>query len=163
RLPASPSTFYAEDLLEAGPRGDTCGQTLTLADAVNFAREVGELNPRTLNIEFAKQTPVGERVVPPMLIFCLGFAEFLQTLLTAPMPSSGFAGHLGDSWRAFRPALIGDTIRTRHRPLDCRPSRSHPGQAIIRFGLQFLNQRDEVVQDGQVTMMIPSREGTSES
>ena len=124
---------------------------------VNFAREVGELNPRFLNAEFAAGTAVGERTVSPMLIFSLGFAEFLQELLSVPMPDSGFAGHLGDAWRVHRPVCVGDTISCRHRPLSCRPSKSRAGQAIVEFGLQFLNQRDEVAQDGVVAMMIPTR------
>lgn len=155
--PDSPPVFFAEDLLRCGPRGETRGQTLAEADVVHFAREVGELNRRALNQEFAAQTAVGERQVSPMLIFCLGFAEFLQALLTVPMPDSGFAGHLGDSWRVYRRVLIGDTISCRHRPLSCRPSKSRPGQAIVGFGLQFLNQREEVVQDGAVAMMISAR------
>ena len=156
-LPDSPAIFFAEDLLRSGPRGETSGQTFTEADVLNFAREVGELNPRFLNAGFATGTAAGERPVPPMLIFCLGFAEFLQSLLSAPMPDSGFAGHLGDAWRVYRPVRVGDTIICRHRPLSCKKSKSRPGQAIVEFGLQFLNQRSEVVQDGVVAMMIPTR------
>ncbi|MCH2185423.1 MaoC family dehydratase N-terminal domain-containing protein [Myxococcota bacterium] len=156
-LPDSPAIFFAEDLLHSGPRGETSGQTFTEADVLSFAREVGELNPRFLNAEFAARTAAGERLVPPMLIFCLGFAEFLQALLSAPMPDSGFAGHLGDTWRVYRPVRVGDTIICRHRPLSCKNSKSRPGQAIVEFGLQFLNQHSEVVQDGVVAMMIPTR------
>lgn len=163
KLPTSPSIFYAEDLVDSGPRGRTTGQTVTLADAVQFAREVGDLDPRTLNKEFAQKTANGQRTVPPMFVFCLGFAEFLEQLLTAPMPSAGFAGHLGDSWRAFQPVVVEDTIRTRHRPLGFRPSKSRPGQAIVRYGLQFINQRNELVQDGEVSFMIPSRDAHQES
>ena len=155
--PESPTVFFAEDLLGSGPRGGTRGQTFTEADMVNFAREVGELNPRFLNAEFAAGTALGERSVSPMLVFSLGFAEFLQALLLVPMPDAGFAGHLGDAWRVYRPVCVGDTISCRHRPLSCKPSKSRPGQAIVEFGLQFLNQRDEVVQDGVVAMMIPTR------
>jgi acyl dehydratase len=158
-LPRSPSLFYAEDLLESGPRGETFGQTVTETDVVAFAREVGELNPRYLNAEFARRSLFGERIAPPMLIFCLGFAEWLQVLLRTPMPSSGFAGHLGDSWRFFRPVRIGDTIRTRHRPLSCERSKGRPDQAILQFGIQVVNQHEEVVQDGRVVMMISGRPG----
>jgi acyl dehydratase len=157
QLPDSPSIFHAEDIFESGPRGETPGQTVTETDVVAFAREVGELNPRYLNAEFARRALFGERIAPPMLVFCLGFAEWLQVLLRTPMPSSGFAGHLGDSWRFFRPVRFGDTIRTRHRPLSCERSRSRPGRAIVHFGLQMINQSDEVVQDGQVVMMMNAR------
>ena len=155
--PAAPEIFYAEDLLESGPRCESPGRTVTEGDVVAFARETSELNPRMLDAIFARATPFGERMASPMLVFCLSFSEFLRTLLDLPMPSSGFAGHLGDSWRFFQPVRMGDTIRTRHRAVSVSPSRSRPGQAIVRFGLQVLNQRDELVQDGEVAMMIPSR------
>ena len=73
------------------------------------------------------------------------------------MPEGGFAGHLGDSWRVFAPLHLGDTIRTRYRTLSCRPSRSRPEMAIVCFGVQLLNQRSVLVQDGEVVMMIPRR------
>jgi acyl dehydratase len=155
--PTPPRVFHAEDILEDGPRGETLGQTVTEADVVCFAREMGELNPRYLNAEFARKTPFGERIAPPMLTFCLAFAEFLGDLLELPMPSSGFAGHLGDAWRFLRPVRIGDTIRTLHRPLSCEPSRSRPDRAIVQFGIQIVNQHDQVVQEGRVAMMIPAR------
>ncbi|MEE3326456.1 MAG: MaoC/PaaZ C-terminal domain-containing protein [Myxococcota bacterium] len=158
KCPDAPSVFYAEDLLDMGPRGETQGQTLTEVDRVNFAREVGELNPRALNAAFAAQTPAGELQASPMLIFCLGFSEFLQALLTVPLPDTGFAGHVGDSWRVYRRVCAGDTLVCRHRPLSCTPSKSRPDLAIVEFGLQFLNQRGEVVQDGVVVMMIPTRD-----
>ena len=52
---------------------------------------------------------------------------------------------------------MGDTIRTRHRPVRCTPSRSRPEMSVVHFALQLINQRDELVQDGEVAMWIPSR------
>jgi len=158
KLPDTPGVFFAEDLMPHGPRGETRGQTVSASEMVNFAREMGELNPRTLDARFAAKTPAGELQVSPMLIFCQGFAEFLQSLLKAPLPEAGFAGHVGDSWRVHRRVIPGDLIVCRHRPLSCRPSRSRPGLAIVEFGLQFLNQREEVVQDGGVVLMVPTRD-----
>jgi acyl dehydratase len=73
------------------------------------------------------------------------------------MPTAGFAGHLGDTWNFFRPVLADDAIRVVHKPLSCVRTRSRPEMAVVRFGLQMVNQRDVVVQDGEVSMMIPGR------
>ena len=155
--PEPAAVLFADDLLSQGPRGETPGQTLMRSDMVDFVREVGEINPRSLNVGFASRTPAGRLQASPMQVFCLGFAEFLQALLAVPLPDAGFAGHVGDTWRVYRRVSEGDTLTCRHRPVSCRPSRSRPEQAIVEFGLQFLNQRDEVVQDGVVAMLIPTR------
>ena len=159
RRDALPRPAFAEDVLDAGPRGESLGWTVTEADVVGFARFTGERNPLYCNEVFARSTRFGGRIAPPMLCFCLAFSDYLDALLSVEMPSAGFAGHLGDSWRFFAPVHVGDTIRVRHRPVRCVASRSRPGMAIVGFGLQLLNQRDEVVQDGEVAMMLPSRAG----
>ena len=158
KRPDTSRVFFAEDLMGDGPRGETPGWDLSTADMESFAREMGESNPRTLDARFAAKTPAGALQASAMFVFCRGFAEFLQSLMEVPLPDAGFAGHVGDSWRVYRRVLVGDRIVCRHRPISCRPSRSRPGLAIVEFGLQFLNQREEVVQDGVVVMMIPTRD-----
>jgi len=149
--------LYAEDMLEAGPRGQSLGRTLTETDVVGFATEVGELNPSYLNAEFARETRDGARIVPPMLTFCIGFGDFLRALLALPLPSSGSAGHVGDHWRRFAPVYIGDTLTTRYKTLSAQRTRSRPERSLVRFGLQLLNQREEVVQEGETRMLMNAR------
>jgi acyl dehydratase len=170
-LPAPPRTWpledwtppppgdicYAEDLPERGPRGEGVGRTITESEVVGFATEVGETNPLYLNRVFAEGARFGERIAPPMLTFCLSFSDYLDALLSMPLPSTGFAGHLGDSWRFHAPVAIGDTIRGRYRTLSATPSKSRPEMAVVEFGLQVLNQHDVVVQQGSVMMMIARR------
>ncbi|MAG34175.1 MAG: hypothetical protein CL908_25120 [Deltaproteobacteria bacterium] len=157
------SPLLAEELVEKGPRGESLGRTVTEADIVGFANFTGELNPVYLNEVFAASARFGSRIAPPMWSFCLGFGDYLRELLAISMPSSGFAGHLGDSWRFLAPIRIGDTIRTRHKPLSYKPSRSRPGMGVVEFGLQLLNQRDEIVQDGRVAMMMTAGGATTEA
>jgi acyl dehydratase len=154
------SPLYAEDLIERGPRGESLGRTVTEADIVAYASFTGELNPAYLNADFAGAGRFGARIAPPMWTFCLGFGDYLRDLLSVAMPSTGFAGHLGDAWRFRAPVHVGDTIRTRHKPVSCTPSRSRPEMAIVEFALQILNQRDEIVQDGRAIMMIAARAGS---
>jgi len=156
RAPETSDVLYADDLVEVGPRGECLGRTLTEADIVNFTGLVGELNPLYLDQEFARKSIFGARVAPPMLTFCLAFSDFLRDFLTARMASRGFAGHLGDHWRWLAPIHPGDTLRTRHKPIGSQRSRSQPDMGIVRFGIQIVNQRDEIVQDGETIMMIPA-------
>jgi acyl dehydratase len=144
-------------MVEFGPRGESIGRTVTETDLVNYTNFTGELNPAFLNAEFARAGRFGARIAPPMWTFCLGFGDYLRDLLSVSMPSSGFAGHLGDSWRTLGPVYVGDTLRTRHRPLSFKPSSSRPGMGVVEFGLEIVNQRNEIVQDGRVAMMMSAR------
>lgn len=149
--------MYAEDLIDHGPRGRSSGRTVTEGEITAFARHCGELNPLYLDDEFARKSVFGARAAPPMWTFCLAFSDFLRDLLSVPMPSKGFAGHLGDAWTLFEPIRVGDTLRTHHEPLDMKRSRSNPGMAIVRFGIQVVNQHDRVAQAGETVMLIPAR------
>lgn len=159
RRDAGPRPLFAEDLLEFGPRGESPGRTLSEADVVGFTNWSAERRPLYLNEPFARRGRFGGRVVPPILTFCLGFGDFLRDLLSAELPATGLAGHLGDTFRCFAPVRVGDTVRTRHRPIRVTLSRGRPEMCVVHFGLELLNQRDERVQDGEVAMFIPTRAG----
>lgn len=157
--PGNLGTMAAEDLLEHGPRGASRVRTVTETDVVNFANFTGELNPLYLDAVFASGALFGERIVPPMLCFCLAFSTWLRELLRLPLGGgeSG-AGHLGDRWQFVAPVRIGDTLEVRYRPLSLRRTRSQPSRGVATFGLQLLNQREEVVQQGEVDMMLDMRD-----
>jgi len=159
-LPSVEGGLTAEDLLEQGPRGECPVRTVTETDVVRFASFTGDLNPLYIDEPFAQRSIFRGRIAPPMLCFCLGFSAWLQELLRRPMAGGGGgnAGHLGDRWRFFAPVRIGDTLAVRHRPLCVRRTRSQPNRGVMTFGLQLVNQRGELVQDGEVDMMLPMRD-----
>jgi acyl dehydratase len=154
---AVPLPIFADDMVEVGPRGESLGRTVSETDLVQWTNFTGELNPAFLNAEFARGGRFGARIAPPMWVFCLGFGDYLRDLLSVSMPSSGFAGHLGDSWRMIAPVYVGDTLRTRHRPVSFQASGSRPGMGIVEFALHVVNQRGEIVLDGRVVMMMSAR------
>ena len=157
--PAAGSTFCAEDLLEHGPRGGSPVRTVTEADVVGFVNFTGELNPLYIDAVFAERALFGQRMAPPMLCFCLGFSSWLRELLQ--LPSEGGdqpAGHLGDRWQFVAPVFVGDTLEVRHKPLSVRRTRSQPTQGVMTYGLQLVNQREKVVQQGEVDMMLAMRD-----
>lgn len=155
--PVGSTPLFAEDLVERGPRGESLGRTIAEADVVGFTNLTAERCPVYLNRVFAERGRFGGPIVPPMWTFCLAFGDFLRDLLALSLPSTGLAGHLGDSFRCFAPVRIGDTIRTRHRPVRSTPSRGRPDMSVVHFAIEVLNQRDELVQDGEVAMWIPGR------
>jgi acyl dehydratase len=157
--PDGASRFTAEDLLDHGPRGASPVRTITEADAVGFANFTGELNPLYLDAVFAESALFGRRIAPPMLCFCLGFSSWLRELLRLPGDGSEqSAGHLGDRWQFVAPVFVGDTLEVRHKPLSVRRTRSQPSRGVMTYGLQLVNQRGEVVQQGEVDMMLEMRE-----
>ena len=163
--PDGASLTTAEDLLAHGPRGGLSVRTLTEADVVNFTGFTGELNPLYLNAVFAEQALFGRRTVPPMLCFSLGFAVWLREFLRlrGGAGKSTSAGHLGDRWQFVAPVYVGDTLEVRHRPLSVRRTRTDPGRGIMTFGLQLVNQKQYVVQQAEVDMMLDMRVGSPDA
>jgi acyl dehydratase len=155
---SGPAAWGAEDVVQHGPRGATPVRTLTETDIVQWVDFTGDLNPLYLNAPFAERALFGERTAPPMLCFSLGFAVWLRQLLRLPLGGDeSSAGHLGDRWWFVAPVRIGDTLEVRYRPLRLRRTRSQPSRAVVTFGLQLVNQRGEVVQQGEVDMMLAMR------
>jgi acyl dehydratase len=133
-------------------------RTLTETDVVNYVNFSGELNPLYKDARFAEQALFGERIAPPMLCFCLGFSAWLRELLRLPLVGGeSSAGHLGDRWQFVAPVRLGDTLEVRYRPLALRRTRSQPTRGVATFGLQLVNQHEEVVQQGEVDMMLAMR------
>jgi len=147
---------HMEDYAPGRYGGETMGRTMTEADIVNFTGFTGDRHPGYVDAEFATRGLFGERVVPQMLCFNIGFASWLRSLVGGAT-EGGFAGHLNDQWTLVRPVHIGDTLRCRYGVVELRPSKSRPGMELLTFGLQLLNQHDQVVQQGRAIMMFPTR------
>ncbi len=159
--PEPGKVYYAGDM-HAAAVGSVPVRTLTETDVVNFASFTGDLDPRYLDAEFACRSQAGQRVVPPMLVFNLSFAAWLRALMRFPMPDDGSAGHLSDRWTVHQPMLIGDTLQIRYQVNDYRESRSRPGQAIVTFGLQMLNQHQQLLQSGEILFLMPTGQDESQ-
>jgi acyl dehydratase len=147
---------HMEDYAPGMYGGETMGRTMTEADIVNFTGFTGDRHPGYVDAEFAKGGPFGERVVPQMLCFNIGFASWLRSLVGGAT-EGGFAGHVNDQWTLVRPVHIGDSVRCRYGVQGMRTSKSRPGMGLLTFGLQLLNQHDHVVQQGRTIMMFPTR------
>lgn len=156
--PEEGKTYFAEDYV-VGKGGDTDGRTITEADIVNFAGLTGDFNPQHVDARFAAEGMFGERTAHSMLAFSTAYGLWLHKWHLYRMPESkkAAAGHLGDKATFLYPVKIGDTIFCRWKVLNNRISKSNPDIGIVTFGLQIINQRDEVVIDGSTTMMVGAK------
>ena len=157
-VPDPDRDHYAEDY-PIGKGGITSGRTITEADVITFCGMVGDYNPLYVDKEYAAGNQFGERIAHPMMIFTYAFGLWARERNNYREPKINVAGHLNDNGRFLYPVRIGDTIRVVYWTESCRISRSRPLAAITVTRLQVLNQKDEVVQDGSVVLMLPSREG----
>jgi acyl dehydratase len=148
-------TVHYLDDLEAGQVFETPARTITEADVVAFAGLSGDFNPIHTDTEFARGTAYGQRVVYGLLTL-----SAVTGLLDRTRVFSGSAvAMLGISDWTFRaPVFIGDTIRLRLTIESVRRTRSDPRRGVVRRLFHVLNQRDELVQEGHVDVLVRSEE-----
>jgi len=61
-----------------------------------------------------------------------------------------------DEWRFRLPILIGDTVHCRIEILSVRPT-SKGDTGVLERRFTVLNQRDEVVQEGRMDLMVATQ------
>jgi acyl dehydratase len=72
-------------------------------------------------------------------------------------PSGGIVGAGFDEFRWPRPVRPGDELRVESEVLEVRPSKSRPGQGLIKVRTTTLNQNDEAVQVTIGNLVVPRR------
>ena len=144
--------LYFEDV-EVGFRFETASRTVTEADLVAFSGVSGDFNPLHTDAVFAAQTIYGERIAHGALIL---------SLATGLRQRAGrFDGTLMGlleirSWRFIAPVRIGDAIRVRTEVRELRPS-SKPDRGVMVQSVEVVNQIDEVVNDGELVLLLKCR------
>jgi len=127
-------------------------RTITEADIVNFAGLSGDFNPIHTDAEFAKTTPFGERIAHGVLGLAVatGLGNQLGFLDGTALAFTGL------EWKFKGPIKIGDTIRMTGKVKQTKAMRALGGGFVI-FDVRVLNQRDEVVQQGEWTVLVKSK------
>jgi len=72
-------------------------------------------------------------------------------------PAGGIVGAGADEFRWPRPVRPGDELRIESEVLEVRPSKSRPGQGLIKVRTTTLNQNDEAVQIIVANLVVPRR------
>jgi acyl dehydratase len=142
---------YFEDI-KVGDEYVSPGRTVTEADIVAFAGLSGDYNVLHTDAEYMRQSIFGERIAHGLL----GLA--IQSGLGARAVSRPFAtlAFIGLRWRFKGPIKIGDTIKVRLKVTDKRET-SKPDRGIVTVQRSVLNQRGEVVQEGDTEIMVERR------
>ncbi len=139
---------------DVGARYTSQARTVTEADVVSFAGLSGDFNPLHTDAEFGKSTPFGERIAHGMLVVAMATGMSNWTGV--------FEGTTIDLMeqviRYKRAVMFGDTVHLELEVLDKKET-SKPDRGVVRFTTQVLNQRDEVVIDGEWTLMMKRSNG----
>lgn len=127
------------------------GRTVTEADIVIFAGLSGDYNVLHTDAEFMKSSIFGERIAHGLL----GLA-IQSGLLTRAMRPYATLAFLGLRWKFKGPIKIGDTIKVRARVISKKET-SKPDRGIVTLERQVINQKGEVVQEGETDLMVARR------
>lgn len=140
--------LYYEDFV-VGDVFVTGKRTITSTDIVNFACLSGDFNDVHTNHEYCKQTPFGEPIAHGPLVYAImGGLHYASGINQGTL----LAMLQVDKWRMHAPVRHGDTLHSVSTVTSKRES-SDPGRGIVTFAREFKNQRDEVVQSLETTLM----------
>ena len=143
--------FHFEDLALGGS-WTTRGRTLTESDIVNHAGTSGDWSPLHVNQELASAGHFGTRVAHGALLISLAMG-----LGAMDVPHPATVGLVGTGWRFMRPVRIGDTIRAHYR-LSRKRDVDEPRWGLVVWRIEITNQRQEIVAEGELTVLVAKRE-----
>jgi acyl dehydratase len=146
-----PNARYYEGF-NVGDRWESPRRTITEADVVMFAALTGDHNPIHTDEEFAKTTIFGGRLLHGPAGFAI--ATGLESRLGIKEGTA--VAFLGMTWDMKGPIKIGDTIRVVQKVTHKRETKK-PTQGIVFFHVALVNQRNEVVQEGEWKVMFTRR------
>jgi len=142
------------DEFEIGDQYSSQSRTVTEADVVAFAGLSGDFNPLHTDEEFGKATQFGGRIAHGMLVVAMATGM------------SNWTGVFEGTTIALMEQLIryknivrfGDTIHLVLEVID-KTETSRPDRGVVRFAARVHNQRDEVVVDGEWTLLMRRGKG----
>ena len=145
-----PSRRWFEEI-EVGEEYESPGRTVTEADIVIFAGLSGDYNILHTDAEHMKSSIFGERIAHGLLGLAIQSGLFTRT----GIPYATLAvGSL--RWKFKGPIKIGDTIRLRAK-VSAKDEGEKPDRGVVTVDRQVLNQRDEVVQEGETELVVERR------
>ena len=142
---------YYEDF-QVGQEWTSPGRTVTEADVTAFAMLSGDYDEIHTNEDFCKrESAYKTRIAHGML--GLSLVEGLKKRIPA-FADTRYIASLEWNWKFTGPIYIGDSVHVKFRIAKMRESKSKPDRAIICESNQMINQRGEVIQQGEHSLMI---------
>ncbi len=127
-------------------------RTITEADVTIFAMLSGDYDEIHTSEHWAREhSAFKTRIGHGLLGLCI--TEGLKKRIPA-FAETRYIASLEYTWRFLGPLLIGDTIHLTIRIKQMRESKSRPDRGIIWETFQMRNQRGELVQEGEHSLMI---------
>jgi len=142
---------YFEDLNQ-GDIYNTVGRTITESYITTFAGLSGDFNPIHMDAEFAKKSFFKKRVAHGILILSIASGLYTQSEFNLSMNKNVLA-MLGLKWRMPKPVFVGDTVHLQIEIIEKKET-SKADRGIIVTRRTVINQHAEIVQEGDVTLMV---------
>jgi acyl dehydratase len=143
-----PNALYFDEF-KVGQHWKTSRRTITEADLLMFSALTGDFNPIHTDEEFAKGTIFGGRILHGPAGFAI--ATGLESRLGLKEGTAiAFLGMTWDLKGAIKP---GDTIHVDQTVTAVRETKK-PTTGIVSFNVKIVNQRDEIVQEGEWKVMF---------
>lgn len=138
------------DDYQVGSASETAGRTITESDVMSFAGITGDFNELHTNAELMRDSQFGARIAHGALVLSLvtGLRQQsgqFEATIVAPVEIRG--------WRYRAPVYIGDTIRALNEVIDLRTT-SRADRGIVVERISVMNQRDEIVQEGEMVTLV---------
>lgn len=138
------------DEFNEGDEWTSSSRTITEADIVNFACLTGDFNPLHTDEEWCKaNSPFRTRIAHGLLTlsYANGLVDQLSLLKGTVM------AFLGSEFKLPVPVMAGDTITAKQKVVGKRDT-SKPDRGVMSISIVATNQRDEVVLENKVSVMV---------
>jgi acyl dehydratase len=146
---ADPAVYFED--IPVGEEYTSPGRTVTEADVVIFAGLSGDYNVLHTDAEHMKTSQFGERIAHGLLGLSIqqGLLDRVVTAqVTGPLAAV--------KWKFKGPIKIGDTIRVEAR-VTAKRDGEQPGWGVVSVARRVVNQRGEVVQEGETDHLVGRR------
>ena len=142
--------IFFEDL-RLGQEYTSPGRTVTEADIVIFAGLSGDYNVLHTDAEYMKASTFGERIAHGLLGLSIQ-----QGLAARGEPAATHGLLSGLKWKFKGPIKIGDTVHVLSR-IASKKDGPDAARGLVTVERRLLNQRDEVVQEGETEHLVERR------
>ena len=145
------TSLYLEDLTPGRVFEGAAPTVVTEEEVVAFAARY-DPQPFHMDAEAGRRSVFGGLAASGWHTAAMSMRMFVASLPIA----NGLVGvEAAVKWA--RPTHTGDVLRVRLEVLEARPSASKPLQGLVRVRCLTLNQRDEVAQTMEATLVVPRR------
>jgi acyl dehydratase len=143
---------YFEEF-EVGQKFSSSGRTITESDIVMFAGLSGDYNQIHTDIEFCKNTPIGQRIAHGLLVTSIASGLIAQSGL---IEGTVIAFREINNWKFTKTTFIGDTIHVITEVIETKSLPRLGGGAVV-LRLDVKNQNEESLMKGKWTALILSK------